>query len=198
MPRVLLLDNRDSFVWNLAQALGVLGASTDVVRSDSLTVADVRAFRPDAVLLSPGPGHPETAGICIEVVRALHETVPILGVCLGHQAIGAAFGGTIRRAPPCHGKAWRIEHEGQGLFEGLPNPLEACRYHSLVVDLDTSSGAQATSPLVVDARTPEGEIMGFHHRSAPTFGVQFHPESFRSPLGPAILERFLAKVPVAS
>ena len=184
---ILLLDNEDSFVWNLAQAFQVLGADVAVRRSNRTTLAQVRALAPRAIVLSPGPGRPEDAGICIEVVRRLSGAVPILGVCLGHQAIGAAFGGTVREERPCHGKAWTIRHDAQGLFAGLPSPLTACRYHSLVVE-------PSSLPAVLQAQawTPEGVLMALRHRVQPTFGVQFHPESFRTEHGLALLRNFLA------
>ena len=186
MISVLLLDNRDSFVWNLAQAFASLGADPTIVRSDTIDAACVRDRRPDAIVLSPGPGRPEDAGHCIDVVRELSGSIPILGVCLGHQAIGAAFGATIDRSEPCHGKPWPIEHQGDGLFQGLESPVIACRYHSLTVTPNT-----LPDELIADAWTPTGELMSMRHRSHPTFGLQFHPESFRSPSGPAMLERFL-------
>ena len=188
--RILLLDNRDSFVWNLAQALGSLGAEVEVLRSDATDLDRVRAGRYDALVLSPGPGRPEHAGISVAAVKELSGTLPILGVCLGHQAIGTAFGGTIRREAPVHGKAWAIHHEACGLYESLPSPLTACRYHSLVID-------PATLPddLVADAWTEDRRVlMGVRHRREPTFGVQFHPESFLSPHGPPLLAAFLEQV----
>ncbi len=187
--RVLLLDNRDSFVWNLAQAFMALGARVDVVRSDALTADAVRERRASAVVLSPGPGRPEDAGECIDVVRALSGSVPILGVCLGHQAIGAAFGARIEKSTPCHGKSWPVHHDGAGLLRDLPSPIQVCRYHSLSVAPDS------LPPLLIrDAWTTEGEIMSMRHATHPTFGLQFHPESFRSPLGPRVLARFLEHV----
>ena len=182
--QVLLLDNRDSFVWNLAQALGGLRAEVSVHRSDRTSVDAVRAARPDAVVISPGPGRPENAGCSLEVVRSLGATLPILGVCLGHQAIGAAYGARVDRVRPCHGKASLIHHDGQGIFSGMPTPFPAARYHSLAV-LDPHED------LVEDAWTEDGIVMALHHRSHPVFGLQFHPESFLTPLGDRLLESFL-------
>jgi anthranilate synthase/aminodeoxychorismate synthase-like glutamine amidotransferase len=183
---ILLLDNKDSFVWNLAQAFATLGAEVAVVRSDALDADAARARDPDAIVLSPGPGRPEDAGASVDVVRALSGSVPILGVCLGHQAIGHAFGASIDRAAPCHGKPWPIHHGGDGLFRGLPTPLLGCRYHSLVVRSDTLPAC-----LVPIAWTGERILMAMRHAHHPTFGVQFHPESFRTEHGSALLARFL-------
>ena len=182
---VLLLDNKDSFVWNLAQALQVLGHAVMVERSDRFTVPQVAALRPLALVLSPGPGRPCDAGICVEAVRALSPTLPILGVCLGHQAIAAAFGAQVERGAPCHGKATPIHHPGTGLFRGLPSPLQGCRYHSLEVDTDSLPDV-----LHADAFSPDGVLMAVHHRERPTFGVQFHPESFRTEHGLELLRNF--------
>lgn len=186
LKTVLLLDNRDSFVWNLAQALQILGARVEVVRSDATSPADIVARSPRALVISPGPGHPDSAGNSVAIVRELSGPIPILGVCLGHQVIAVAFGGSITRAHPCHGKPKPVQHEGSGLFEDLPNPLVACRYHSLVVERET-----LPEHLRVDAWNDEGLIMGLRHRSHPTYGVQFHPESFRSSQGPKLLRNFL-------
>lgn len=184
---ILLLDNKDSFVWNLAQALQVLGAGVTVVRSDRLQVEDAGAAA--AIVLSPGPGRPEDAGASVAVVRRWSGQRPILGVCLGHQAIAAAFGARVLRGPPCHGRASAVEHAGTGLYRGLPAPAPFCRYHSLCVVPDS-----LPPELVADAFTPEGVLMGLHHREHRTFGVQFHPESFCSPHGPALLANFLREV----
>jgi anthranilate synthase/aminodeoxychorismate synthase-like glutamine amidotransferase len=185
---VLVLDNYDSFTYNLVQYLGELGASVNVVRNDLATVDDIAAARPDHIVISPGPGRPEDAGITMEVIRRLGATTPILGVCLGHQAIGAVFGGTVVRAPvPVHGKTSMIEHDGRGVFRGLDGPFVASRYHSLVV---AEEGIPAV--LEVTARTKEdGIIMGLRHRTLPIEGVQFHPESILTGEGRRMLRNFL-------
>jgi anthranilate synthase component 2 len=183
---VVLLDNRDSFVWNLAQALGTLGARISVLRSDRVGVDAIRAAAPDALVISPGPGRPEDAGCSVAAVRQLGPTLPVLGVCLGHQAIGLAFGARIDRCPPCHGKAWRIEHRGTGLFRGLPQPMTAARYHSLCVAADSLPDG-----LSAEAWTGDGLLMSIQHRSWPVFGLQFHPESFRTEAGLDLLRNFL-------
>ena len=188
--RVLVVDNYDSFVYNLVQELGELGATLLVHRNDAIDVAGIRAIGPDAVLLSPGPGRPEEAGVTLEVVEALAGTVPMLGVCLGHQAIAQAFGGAVVRAPALmHGKTSEITHCGTGIFEGLPQPLVATRYHSLVVTPDRVPGE-----LTVTATAPDGVVMGLRHRTLPVEGVQFHPESILTTSGPAMLANFLAQV----
>jgi para-aminobenzoate synthetase component II len=183
---LLLLDNKDSFVWNLAQALEGLGAPVRVVRSESIDVE--MAGRCRAIVVSPGPGRPEQAGASVAVIRRWSGHLPILGVCLGHQAIGAAFGAVVDRGPPVHGRASPIVHDGTGLFAGLPSPFDACRYHSLYVARDLPEA------LVATARTPQGDVMALRHRCHPTFGVQFHPESFRTPLGTRLLANFLREV----
>jgi len=189
---ILVIDHYDSFVYNLVQLVEGFGYETRVVRSDDAGAGDLTASRPDAVILSPGPGRPESAGCFLEMVKVLDQSTPMLGVCLGHQAIGAAFGGPVVRAPePVHGKASLVYHEGRGILEGLPSPFEAGRYHSLVVD-------RATLPddLVVTAETQDGLVMAVEHRTLPRFGVQFHPESILTPFGPQIVENFLALVNV--
>ncbi len=190
MTRVLVIDSYDSFVYNLVQYLGELGAEPVVVRNDQVTVAEAIDLAPDAVLLSPGPGRPEDAGIICEAVGAFAERgTPVFGVCLGHQAIGHVFGGDVVRAPELmHGKTSHIEHEGLGVFAGLPSPLTATRYHSLVID-------PATLPdcLEVTARTADGIIMGVRHRELPVEGVQFHPESILTAAGHDLLRNLLAR-----
>lgn len=179
---ILLLDNKDSFVWNLAQALQVLGQDVAVVRSDAVAVDAIGGYR--ALVVSPGPGRPEDAGCSVAAIRRWSGTLPILGVCLGHQAIGHAFGATIVCGPPVHGRATAIHHDGDGLFAGLPRPLAACRYHALYV---TALPAQ----LRATAHADGGEVMALRHREHPTFGVQFHPESFRTEHGLALLANFV-------
>jgi len=185
---VLVIDNYDSFTYNLVQYLGELGSEVRVMRNDAVTVSDVAEAKADRIVISPGPGRPEHAGVTMEVIRALGERTPILGVCLGHQAIGAVFGGDVVRAGvPMHGKTSTIEHDGRGVFRGIAGPFQASRYHSLVV-------AEASLPaaLEVTARTREdGNIMGLRHRTWPVYGVQFHPESILTGEGKTILGNFL-------
>ena len=186
-PRVLVIDNYDSFVYTLVQYLGQLGAEPLVHRNDALTVDEALALEPDAILLSPGPGRPEDAGIMCELITAAGGRVPILGVCLGHQAIGHVFGGAVVRAPQLmHGKTSWIEHRGKGVFAGLPDPFEATRYHSLVVER-----AGLPDALEVTAETADGIVMGLRHRSMPIEGVQFHPESILTVGGHQLLRNFL-------
>jgi anthranilate synthase component 2 len=187
---ILLLDNYDSFTFNLYQALSELGADVLVRRNDMVTVADVERLVPtlDGIVISPGPCTPGEAGISVPLVRRLAGTVPILGVCLGHQAIGAAFGGRIIRAPRLmHGKVSMIAHDGAGVFAGLPNPFQATRYHSLIVDRST-----LPSELEITAEA-DGLIMGLRHRTMPVEGVQFHPESILTPTGNDLLANFLGR-----
>jgi anthranilate synthase component II len=191
-PRVLLVDNYDSFVYNLVQELGELGADPVVFRNDAIDVAGIRAERPDAVLISPGPGRPEDGGVSLEVVRQLGGEIPILGVCLGHQCIGQALGGEIVAAPHLmHGKTSEIHHDGQGIFAGLPNPFVATRYHSLVVRPDS-----VPAELEVTATSTDGVVMGLRHRAQRIEGVQFHPESVLTASGPALLANFLGQLGV--
>lgn len=184
---ILLIDNYDSFVYNLARYFQRLGQATQVVRNDAIDVAGVRHMAPSAIVLSPGPCAPEQAGVSIDLVRSLYRDVPMLGVCLGHQAIAAALGGRVVRAQePVHGRASDIFHSNTGVFAGLPNPLRACRYHSLVVD-------QSTLPdeLEVTARTADGVVMAIAHRELCVVGLQFHPESILSDCGYELLAAFL-------
>jgi anthranilate synthase/aminodeoxychorismate synthase-like glutamine amidotransferase len=185
---VLVIDNYDSFTYNLVQYLGELGAEVRVMRNDMATVNDVAGAKPNHIVISPGPGRPEQAGITMEVIKQFGAATPILGVCLGHQAIGAAFGGTVVRASvPMHGKTSTIEHDGRGVFHGIQGPFVASRYHSLVV---SQNGLPDT--LEVSARTQgEGTIMGLRHRTWPVHGVQFHPESVLTGEGKTILRNFL-------
>jgi anthranilate synthase component 2 len=187
---VLVVDHYDSFVWNIVQLVERLGASVDVVRSDAASAGELVARGPDAVVLSPGPGRPEDAGCFLDLVRELGPDVPLLGVCLGHQAIGAAFGAVVERAPePVHGKTSPIRHDGEGLFDGVPSPFEGGRYHSLVVRPEG-----VPDDVEVTATTGDGLVMALRHRELPRFGVQFHPESILTPEGPRIVENFLAQV----
>jgi len=184
---ILLVDNFDSFVYNLARYLERLGQETRVVRNTAIDAAGVRAIGPDAVVLSPGPCTPRQAGCSLEIVRELHQEVPILGVCLGHQAIAEALGGrVVRAAEPMHGRSSPIHHDGRGVFHGLPSPIVGCRYHSLVVD-------EASLPdcLEVSARTDDGTVMALRHRPLPVVGLQFHPESILTDRGYPLLAAFL-------
>ncbi|WP_322512040.1 aminodeoxychorismate/anthranilate synthase component II [Chloroflexus sp.] len=192
--RVLLIDNYDSFTYNLYQYLCELGAEVEVVRNDQITVAEVAARHPDRIVISPGPCTPAEAGISVDVIRELGSQIPILGVCLGHQAIGAAYGGAVVRAPlVMHGKLSSIYHYGQGVFAGLPSPFRATRYHSLIVRRD-----DLPADLEVTAWTDDGLIMGLRHRSWLVEGVQFHPESIMTEGGKQMLANFLAGVPSAT
>jgi anthranilate synthase/aminodeoxychorismate synthase-like glutamine amidotransferase len=185
--RVLVIDNYDSFVYNLVQYLGELGAEPLVHRNDELTLDEIIALDPDAVLISPGPGTPDDAGVSNDVIRTFAGRVPVLGVCLGHQCIGQVYGGTVVRAPEVmHGKTSLIRHRDVGVFAGLPNPLEATRYHSLVVDR-----ASVPDVLEITAETDDGIVMGLRHRELGVEGVQFHPESILSVGGHDLLRTFL-------
>ena len=184
---ILVVDNYDSFTYNLVHYLAELGAQTHVVRNDDLTVKEAWALKPEAVLLSPGPCAPDQAGICLSLIETAAETMPILGVCLGHQSIGQAFGGEVVRAKTLmHGKTSPILHEGRGVFGGLPSPFTATRYHSLAVRRATLPDA-----LEVTAWTEDGEIMGLSHRTRPIHGVQFHPESIATEHGHEMIANFL-------
>ncbi len=183
----LLIDNYDSFTYNLFHFLGELGAEVEVRRNDALSVQQALAMNPEGLVLSPGPCDPDQAGICLDLVTAAAGRLPILGVCLGHQSIGQSFGGKVVRAPaPMHGKLSQISHEGKGVFAGLPSPLTATRYHSLVVERDSLPDS-----LEITAQTADGVIMGLSHRELPIHGVQFHPESIASEHGHALLENYL-------
>jgi para-aminobenzoate synthetase component 2 len=187
--RVLVVDNYDSFVFNLVQYLAQLGAEVVVRRNDELTVDDPAALGVHGILLSPGPGRPEDAGVCVELVRRCGSSIPVLGVCLGHQAIAVAYGGEVVRAPELlHGKVSQVEHEGTGVLRDLPSPFTATRYHSLAVDPDT-----VPAELEVTARTAGGVIMGLRHRDLPLQGVQFHPESVLTEGGYQLLANWLAE-----
>jgi len=184
---ILLIDNYDSFTFNLVHFLGDLGAECDVRRNDTLSVEDALALAPEAIVLSPGPCTPDEAGISVDLIRAAAGRIPILGVCLGHQAIGRAFGGAVVRAPvPVHGKTSAIFHSGTDIFAGLPSPFTATRYHSLIVAREN-----LPETLVATAFTEDGLIMALRHRGFPIFGVQFHPESIASAFGHELLRNFL-------
>ena len=196
MLRVLVIDSYDSFVYNLVQYLGELGADPQVVRNDQVTVAEALAIRPDAVLLSPGPGRPEDAGILCASITAFAEAgVPVLGVCLGHQAIGHVFGASVVRAPQLmHGKTSAIEHKGAGVFAGLPSPVTATRYHSLVIDPATVPACLEVTARCSGTASSDEVIMGVRHRELPIEGVQFHPESILTESGHDLLRNFLDAV----
>jgi anthranilate synthase/aminodeoxychorismate synthase-like glutamine amidotransferase len=188
---ILIIDNYDSFTYNLVQYLGELGADLEVRRNDAITVDEIAARRPTGIVISPGPCTPKEAGVSVATIERLGGEVPILGVCLGHQAIGAALGGRIVRAPRImHGKTSPIHHDGRGVFRELANPFEATRYHSLVIDPDS-----LPQELEVSAWTDQGEIMGVRHRTLPIEGVQFHPESILTLEGKKLLHNFLASLP---
>jgi anthranilate synthase/aminodeoxychorismate synthase-like glutamine amidotransferase len=184
--RVLLIDNYDSFTYNLAQYLGELGQAPEVHRNDRITLGEVESMKPDRIVISPGPGRPEDAGISVDVIRQFGRRVPVLGVCLGHQGIGQAFGGEVVRAPVLmHGKVSSVQHDGRGIFAGVSLPFVAGRYHSLIV------ADPPPEALEISARTDEGIIMGLRHREWPVHGVQFHPESVLTGEGRKILRNFL-------
>ena len=187
-PRLLLIDNYDSFTYNLVQAFLVLGADVLVRRNDEITVDDARTLVPSHLCISPGPGTPYDAGVSMRMIEAFAGTIPVFGVCLGHQSITEVFGGkVVRNSRLMHGKTSEIRHDARGVFAGLPNPLEVGRYHSLVAD-----PGRLPRELVVTATTPEGEIMGLRHATLAVEGVQFHPESVLTPEGPALMRNFLA------
>jgi anthranilate synthase component 2 len=185
---ILLLDNYDSFTYNLAQYLGEFGCEVEVHRNDRISVEQIAQRKPERIVISPGPCTPQEAGICVELIQKLAGKIPILGVCLGHQAIGAAFGGKIIRAPKLfHGKTSQIRHDGSGVFRGLPNPFTATRYHSLIVERKS-----LPAELQVTAETDDDIIMGMQHRQYPLMGVQFHPESVLTESGKQLLKNFLS------
>jgi len=185
---LVLIDNYDSFTYNLVHYLGELGAESVVIRNDKVTADEVMAMKPQAIVLSPGPCTPNEAGVCLDLIRVAGPTVPLLGVCLGHQSIGQAYGGKVIRAPhPMHGKLSTIENTGEGVFKGLPKRFEITRYHSLIVEKDSLPDC-----LKITAVTEDGIIMGLQHRTHPVHGVQFHPESIASQQGHALLGNFLA------
>jgi para-aminobenzoate synthetase component II len=186
-PKLLMIDNYDSFTYNLVQYLGELGAAVVVKRNDDIDLAGARALSPDAIVISPGPCTPKEAGVSLAILRELSAELPILGVCLGHQCIGEAFGGRVVRASRLmHGKTSPVLHDGKTIFESIPSPFDAMRYHSLLVEWDT-----VPECLEISARTQENEIMGFRHRTLRVEGVQFHPESVGTPQGKHLLENFL-------
>jgi anthranilate synthase/aminodeoxychorismate synthase-like glutamine amidotransferase len=193
-PRLLLIDNYDSFTYNLVQAFLMLGADVQVYRNDAITTEAARKLQPSHLCISPGPGTPYDAGVSMDMIRAFAGTIPVFGVCLGHQSIVEVFGGKVVRAGRLmHGKTSTVEHDGRGLFAGLPQPCEVGRYHSLIAAPETLPEA-----LEVTARTPEGEIMGVRHRTLNVEGVQFHPESILTPDGPTLMRNFLERVPHAA
>jgi len=183
---ILLIDNYDSFTFNLAQYLGELGAETVVRRNDEVSIPEIERMQPERIVISPGPGRPEDAGVTVEAIRTFGARIPVLGVCLGHQGIGLAFGGTVIRAGELmHGKVSVVHHDGKGVFKGVSQPFTAGRYHSLVV------AEPVPDQLEIAARTEDGTIMGVRHRTAPIHGVQFHPESVLTPEGRKLLRNFL-------
>ena len=189
-PKLLMIDNYDSFTYNLVQYLGELGAAVVVKRNDDIDVAGARALSPDAIVISPGPCTPKEAGVSLAILRELSAELPILGVCLGHQCIGEAFGGRVVRASRLmHGKTSPVLHDGKTIFETIPSPFDAMRYHSLLVEWDTVPDC-----LEISARTVENEIMGFRHKTLRVEGVQFHPESIGTPQGKRVLENFLRRI----
>ena len=183
---IFVIDNYDSFTYNLVQAIGELGATPMVARNDAVEVDAIREKRPNGIIISPGPGRPEDAGISVQVVRTYSGEIPVLGVCLGHQAIGVAFGARVDRTHPLHGKSSPVSHDGSRLFEGVDSPFAAGRYHSLVVELN-----DVPADLEVSARTEDGIIMAIRHREHRTYGVQFHPESVLTPGGQRLLRNYL-------
>jgi anthranilate synthase/aminodeoxychorismate synthase-like glutamine amidotransferase len=190
LPHVLVVDNYDSFTYNLVQCLLALGASCVVCQNDTTNVGEVVRAQPDGILISPGPGAPSDAGVTLELIQALAGSIPMLGVCLGHQALAQAFGARIERASaPVHGKTSRVSHDGRGVFRALPNPFDATRYHSLLV-----APSSLPDTFEVSARAAGGEIMGVRHRELPLEGVQFHPESILTEHGPQLVQNWLSSL----
>jgi anthranilate synthase component II len=189
MTRILLVDNYDSFTWNLFQLIAGMGATVDVVRNDAISVDEAAAVGYDGVVLSPGPSRPEKAGICVDLVRRIGPTTPMLGVCLGHQAIGVAYGADVVTVDPVHGKRSVVEHGGTGVFDGLPSPLQAARYHSLAIQRET-----LPEELELTAWSPDGLVMGVRHREFPVQGIQFHPESILTDVGPQLVRGWLGRI----
>ncbi|MGX6444113.1 anthranilate synthase component II [Neobacillus sp. K501] len=188
---ILLIDNFDSFTFNLYQYLGELGEKAAVYRNNQLTIEEIGELQPRAIILSPGPGVPEDAGICIEVIKEFHRNIPILGICLGHQAIGAAFGGVVTRAELIkHGKTSMIEHNAGDIFKGLPSPLEVMRYHSLIIKQESLPTELECTAVSIDDR----EVMAIKHRECPVYGLQFHPESIGTPSGKQLIANFLTLI----
>jgi anthranilate synthase/aminodeoxychorismate synthase-like glutamine amidotransferase len=191
---ILVIDNYDSFTYNLVQQLGELGAEITVVRNDKITLDDIRRINPSHIVISPGPGTPDDGGVSLDAIREFGRITPVLGVCLGHQCIGQAFGGVVDRAPRLmHGKTSHIHHSGDPLFDGMSNPFVATRYHSLIVEHPTLPDC-----LDITATTEEGEIMAVRHKQYPIVGVQFHPESILTVEGPTLLRNFLEMTPVTA
>jgi anthranilate synthase component 2 len=188
-PMLVMIDNYDSFTWNLVHYLGDLGVETKVIRNDRETVDGLLAMNPAGILISPGPGDPDHAGICLPLIKAAaDQKIPLLGVCLGHQAIGQAFGGKVIRAPkPMHGRIDSVTHTGAGIYKGIPSPYQVTRYHSLIVERDTLPAS-----LTITAETPDGLIMGLSHKTLPIHGIQYHPESIETHHGHALLKNFVA------
>ena len=189
--RVFVLDNYDSFTYNLVHLIGGLGADVTVARNDEITLAEIRKLEPDAIVISPGPSRPENAGISVELVRELGPSVPILGICLGHQAIGVAYGASVVRVPPVHGKARAVHHAGTAAFRHIPSPVMAARYHSLAIER-----ASLPPELELTAWSEDGLVMGVRHRSHPVEGFQFHPESILTDDGAALMAGFLSRLEV--
>lgn len=184
---ILLIDNYDSFTYNIEQYLGELGQKVKVIRNDKITLAQIARMKPDAIVISPGPGNPDEAGVTLEAIATFAGKIPLLGICLGHQAIGQVFGGRVKRAPRMmHGKTSVIKHDGKGVFKGIPNPVEVTRYHSLHVEEES-----LPSSLKVTAMTEDGVIMGLRHKKFLVEGVQFHPESYKTEHGHRMLDNFL-------